>query len=388
MSRPKRVGHSFKAAVSQLKKTTSRSPVWLWLGLLLLAAPLFSGPLAFAQSGRVVTVHVDEQTVSFPTDALTVQEALDRVQLAIGDHDLVEPAPDTPILSDTFNINVFRARPVLVIDGDKRVETISAYQSPKLIAEQAGLTVYPEDNFVMERITDFVGESSLGLKLTVVRATPLKLNLYGTVKTIRTQAATVGELLDQSGLDPADDDLVRPVPDSAIKPGMTVHLVRVSGDTVVEEEVIPFSVREIRDKSQPLGYEDIQKAGHNGSQLVTYKITYENGREVGRQVLSTVVVEQASEQVVVVGDKYDLAEAFAQLRLCEAGGAYDRNSGNGYFGAYQFNFGTWQSNAPSAWKNTYPHEAPPSVQDQAAMNLYNARGWSPWPGCTAKLGLR
>ena len=32
-----------------------------------------------------------------------------------------------------------------------------------------------------------------------------------------------------------------------------------------------------------------------------------------------------------------------RLRNCEAGGRYDRNSGNGYYGAYQMSAGTWRS---------------------------------------------
>jgi len=365
---------------------------WLWLAGLMLGVPFLSQPLAFAQNSRVVTIHVDEQTVSFPTDAVTVQEALDRVDLTVGQHDLVEPALNTPILSDTFNINVFRARPVLVIDGDKRIETVSAYQSPKLIAEQAGLTVYPEDNFILERITDFVGEASLGLKLTVVRATKLELNLYGTTKTIRSQASTVGELLDQRGLTPAEDDIVRPKPESGIESGMIVSLIRISDDIIVKEESIPFSTRHIVDTSQPVEYQELRSEGVNGTRLVTYRLILENGKEVGRERVSSIVVEQPKEQLLVLGgapvNLGSVSGAFTDLRGCEAGGVYDRNSGNGFYGAYQFVFGTWQAYAPGGWKNIYPNEAVPAAQDKAALNLYQRSGWGPWPGCTASLGLR
>lgn len=83
-----------------------------------------------------------------------------------------------------------------------------------------------------------------------------------------------------------------------------------------------------------------------------------------------------------------LGDAWYQLRMCESGNTYERNSGNGYYGAYQFNISTWRSNAPEGWQDVRPDQAPPAIQDQAALNLYNARGWSPWPACTRKLGLR
>jgi hypothetical protein len=73
----------------------------------------------------------------------------------------------------------------------------------------------------------------------------------------------------------------------------------------------------------------------------------------------------------------------AELRQCESGGNYAINTGNGYYGAYQFNLQTWRSVGGSG----YPHQNPPSVQDEMATRLYESRGWSPWPSCSRKHGL-
>ena len=71
------------------------------------------------------------------------------------------------------------------------------------------------------------------------------------------------------------------------------------------------------------------------------------------------------------------------LRGCESGGNYSANTGNGFYGAYQFDYGTWRglgyagvaSDAP-AWK-----------QDEAVVRLHAQRGWEPWPACSRYLGL-
>jgi len=76
-------------------------------------------------------------------------------------------------------------------------------------------------------------------------------------------------------------------------------------------------------------------------------------------------------------------DAWAQLRMCESSGNYAVNTGNGYYGAYQFNLPTWQGLGYAG----LPSNAPPAVQDQAAQKLYDQRGWQPWPACSAKLGL-
>jgi len=77
------------------------------------------------------------------------------------------------------------------------------------------------------------------------------------------------------------------------------------------------------------------------------------------------------------------ADDFAALRMCESGGNYATNTGNGYYGAYQFDLGTWHGLGYSG----LPSDASPATQDEAARKLQAERGWSPWPACSAKLGL-
>ena len=78
------------------------------------------------------------------------------------------------------------------------------------------------------------------------------------------------------------------------------------------------------------------------------------------------------------------ADQWAALRRCESGGDYSTDTGNGYYGAYQFSPITWW------WLGYqgYPNEAPPAVQDQAARDLWAIYGWSPWPACSRALGFR
>ena len=62
---------------------------------------------------------------------------------------------------------------------------------------------------------------------------------------------------------------------------------------------------------------------------------------------------------------------------CESGGNYATNTGNGYYGAYQFDQQTWDAYAPEGYAGTNPAAAPPAVQDAAAGSVdYDA-----WPNC-------
>lgn len=76
--------------------------------------------------------------------------------------------------------------------------------------------------------------------------------------------------------------------------------------------------------------------------------------------------------------------AWDRLRQCESGGRYNVVSANGrYYGAYQFDAGTWRSVGGAG----LPHQAAPAEQDFRALYLYRMRGWQPWT-CARKLGLR
>ncbi len=76
------------------------------------------------------------------------------------------------------------------------------------------------------------------------------------------------------------------------------------------------------------------------------------------------------------------AADWASLRDCESSGRYDINTGNGYYGAYQFDLPTWRSVGGTG----YPNEASPAEQDYRALYLYRMRGWSPWT-CARIRGL-
>lgn len=75
-----------------------------------------------------------------------------------------------------------------------------------------------------------------------------------------------------------------------------------------------------------------------------------------------------------------------RLAACESGGRWNINTGNGFYGGVQFDYGTWLSNGGGA----YAARADLATREQQidiASRLQSRRGWSPWPACARKLGL-
>lgn len=80
-------------------------------------------------------------------------------------------------------------------------------------------------------------------------------------------------------------------------------------------------------------------------------------------------------------------EGLSALRSCESGahGTYRANTGNGYYGAYQFDIPTWNDSVVRAgypeWSGVLPSDSPDYVQDAAARETHSRRGTQPWPRC-------
>jgi len=65
------------------------------------------------------------------------------------------------------------------------------------------------------------------------------------------------------------------------------------------------------------------------------------------------------------------------VRWCESNGRYKINTGNGYYGAWQFNYQTWLGSGGGRYES-HAHKAPKFAQDHIAWKLWKMRGWQPW----------
>jgi hypothetical protein len=67
----------------------------------------------------------------------------------------------------------------------------------------------------------------------------------------------------------------------------------------------------------------------------------------------------------------------AAIAACESGGDPTADTGNGFYGKYQFSLETWQAVGGTG----NPAQAPEAEQDRRAAALYAQAGPSPWPVC-------
>ena len=73
----------------------------------------------------------------------------------------------------------------------------------------------------------------------------------------------------------------------------------------------------------------------------------------------------------------DPSTILERIAECESGGDPTMDSGNGYYGKYQFSRSTWRS----VGGRGNPARASEAEQDRRAARLYRREGTKPWPVC-------
>ena len=337
-----------------------------------------------AKDGRLITIHDRGQKKVILTHAQTVRDALSDAHLPIAPEDEVEPKLDDQLIATDYAVNIYRARPVIVADGMLRQKVMTAAQTPAGISAAAGIKLQDEDKATLSASDDIVADGA-SVVLSIDRATAFTLTLYGKPTAAYSQEKTVGAMLAKKNITLAANDSLSVDKSAPLTKGMTVEIWRNGTQTATIEEPIAFPTRQVQDADQPAGYRKVETPGTNGRKSVTYEITMQNGKEVGRKTIQSVTLEEPKEQVEIVGAKPsfsgDFAAALAKLRACESGGNYSNKKNPLYRGAYQYSYSTWAN-----YGGYYdPADAPAAVQDQAARNTYVRRGWQPWPNCGASL---
>lgn len=260
----------------------------------------FSGTTLGPSDSRVVNVYADGQSQTLPTRAKTVKDLLNRLDIKLNEGDVVEPGLDTEILDDDFSVNVYRARPVTVIDGNKKVTVNTATQSPRGVAEEVGVTLFPEDNIEVEIPDNVIDEGSATEQLVVERSIPVKLVMYGQSYDVRTHAKTVEELIQEKGLD-TDDVTILPPADTVLTPNMVVFVTYPDKNIVTAEEVIPNAEETVSDPELPIGQTKVRQEGVPGKKVIIYEVDKADPNK--KTVLQEVIAAQPINRIVAKGTK-------------------------------------------------------------------------------------
>jgi uncharacterized protein YabE (DUF348 family) len=253
-------------------------------------------------SRRLITVYDRNTKSSFLTSQTTIEAALKVNGIELDPRDTVEPSRDEELIANDYQVNIYRARPVFVIDGSTRIKIMTPYQVPERIAKDAGITMYSEDTTSLKPSEDFVGDGA-GLQMSIDRAIPISLDLYSKKTEVRTQGETVGNMLKEKGIELGVNGRVSVPLTTPITAGMEIRVWQEGKQTVTLDRAIAFGKQHIQDADRPIGYRVVSTPGIEGVETLTYEIEVKDGIEVSRKQIASIVTIQPVKQVEIIGIK-------------------------------------------------------------------------------------
>ena len=179
------------------------------------------------------------------------------------------------------HLSIHRAAPLTINDGSV----------PYTIYTTAGTI---GEALLREDVTLYLGDEvrpglgtrvSAGMRIEIARSRPLVVSADGRTAQTRTKGRTVGAALMDLGIVVAGLDEVTPALRADLVDHMTVKVTRVSEVTLVESTPIPFESISAPDDNLEIDTTRLAQAGQNGEHRKRYKVRYEDGQEIRRDLV-------------------------------------------------------------------------------------------------------
>lgn len=166
-------------------------------------------------------------------------------------------------------------------------------KDPAAILAEAGVEIGPE-GFELERTAE-------GPTIRLLRLQHITIDYYGDAVNVLSTGETVEQLLNRLELKVREGDLLTATADSNTFDGMHLRIGRLLRQEQTYTAVIPCSTLCCGDPTLPVGTQQLLRQGRNGELMRTAEVTYINGIEESRQILSEQILVQPVDTIVAVG---------------------------------------------------------------------------------------
>lgn len=200
----------------------------------------------------------------------------------------------TLILTLTLLAQTVSAKTYVITDGDRVVTYTSFATDPDTVLGQMGLSLGERDTYTTEAVEG-------GSAITIRRAQNITIHYHGEAAQVSSSGETVGELLSRLNLGVTGEDVVSHGMDVTTYDGMELRIDREITQQEIYTKAIPHEVKRCWDASVPEGVEDVLIEGVDGEMQCAAAVTYRNGVEIQRKVLSETVTKAPVTEVIGVG---------------------------------------------------------------------------------------
>ncbi len=198
------------------------------------------------------------------------------------------------------------------VDGNSRA-VVSVRNDIQGIIDLSGVTLAEDD------VVEFVPSGISAGELTVRRAFYVTVTADSCSETISVIEGTVRDALETCGIVMGEHDEVTPALDSHLSGEMNIRVSRVSYETRLEEEKVPYSTKEYKSINHIRKTRTVTQKGENGVRTTTYRDKYVDGVLESSKVMGVKVTKKPVDELVAVGtstqkliEKYKILDELKQ----------------------------------------------------------------------------
>ncbi len=273
---------------------------------------LRDGETIYLATSNLIEIQADGKTISIRTAERRPENVLLKAGLLLFPKDrlLINGSPYRGNLQlapgREYQLQVLRGTPVTLITEAGRLEFTSAEDTLADALAEQGIEIFKADQLSRPLDTPLNGSA---ITVELIRAEPLQVHLADRTITIRTSAETIGAALAQGGIPLQGLDYSIPAEDQSLPEDRQVQVIRVREEVLLNQEKIQFSSEYQPADDLELDQLAILNGGEYGLSAQRIRITYENGREVARELEKEWVLKEPSPRIIGYGTQIKIRTA-------------------------------------------------------------------------------
>jgi uncharacterized protein YabE (DUF348 family) len=258
-----------------------------------------------------VTVIDGDQVLTFQTEERVPSTILAGAGIIVGSGDrllvngIVAP-PESPVATYPITLQLRRAMTVTLVapEGQRQFQT-SAFTVGEALQE-AGINLRANDQ------VDPPASSPITNPPITIYYSParnLTITADGTSIRVTSSVRTVGEALAEAGIPLVGLDYSLPPEEEALPSDGQVKVVRVSEAILLAQKSIPFESELVASADVPLDQTQILSPGEEGLSVQRVRVRYEDGVEVSRVTEEETLVRAPKTRTMAYGTKIEIKTA-------------------------------------------------------------------------------
>ena len=137
--------------------------------------------------------------------------------------------------------------------------------------------------------------------ITITRAVNVKVFVDNKELNIKSAEKDIALMLNTEKIALSPNDKVSPSKETKLSTGMDVIITRVETEIIQKKMPIDFKTVIEKDTSTLKSHSKVLQKGITGEKDITVNVTYENGKEVSREVVKETIVKEPRSKIIVQG---------------------------------------------------------------------------------------